>query len=121
MTGEITGYNGFIAYINLSTKKIKKKKLDPNIAKDYIGGTGLSAKLIYDLLNDKDYDVLKEDIFNEKNPIVFATGPITGTIRPSSGRYSISGISPLTNQWGEGTSGGFFCIALRRSGYDALV
>ncbi len=121
MTEEMTGYNGKIAYIDLTEKKVEVKLLKPEIAEDYIGGTGLSVKLIYDLLSEDDYKKLKKDPYDAVNPIVFATGPVTGTPRPASGRYSVSGISPLTNQWGEGTSGGIFCINLRKSGYDALV
>jgi aldehyde:ferredoxin oxidoreductase len=121
MTENLTGYNGKIAYIDLSTKEITVKPLDPEIAEDYVGGTGLSAKIIYDMLTEEDYKLLKKDIYHPNNPLVFATGPVTGSLRPSSGRYSVSGISPLTNQWGEGTSGGFFCINLKRCGYDALV
>ncbi|MFW9784249.1 MAG: aldehyde ferredoxin oxidoreductase family protein, partial [Candidatus Heimdallarchaeota archaeon] len=63
----------------------------------------------------------KKDPYVEINPLIFATGPVTGTIRPTSGRYSVTGISPATGIWGEGTSGGFFCLSLRNSGYDALV
>ncbi len=121
MTETMTGYNGKIAYIDLTKKEVVIKTLDPEIAEDYIGGTGLSAKLIYDSLSEEDYKTLKKDVFHPINPIVFATGPVTGSLRPASGRYSVSGISPLTNHWGEGTSGGFFCINLRKSGYDALV
>ncbi|MEJ2248803.1 MAG: aldehyde ferredoxin oxidoreductase family protein, partial [Candidatus Lokiarchaeota archaeon] len=78
-------------------------------------------KITYDLLKDEDYKKLKDNPYFEKNPLIFATGPVTGTIRPSSGRYSVTGISPLTGIWGEGTSGGYFCISLHKSGYDALV
>jgi aldehyde:ferredoxin oxidoreductase len=120
MSEKLLGYNGKIAYINLSEKKFEIQDLDPQIARDYIGGTGLSAKLVYDFLSEDDYVTLQKDIFSDRNPLVFATGPLTGTIVPSSGRYSVSGISPLTHHWGEGTSGGFFCISLRRCGYDAL-
>jgi len=115
------GYNGKIAYINLNNQTIEIKDLEKHIAKEYLGGTGLSAKITYDLLSDKDYEVLKNDPLSEINPLIFATGPITGTIRPSSGRYSVTGISPLTGIWGEGTSGGFFCISLRNCGFDAII
>jgi len=121
MNKDLLGYNGKIAYIDLNNQKVDVKELDPQIAKDYLGGTGLSAKLTYDLLSSEDYELLKKDPLSEKNPLIFATGPVTGTIRPSSGRYSVSGISPLTRIWGEGTSGGFFCISLRNSGFDAIV
>ncbi|MFX1374228.1 MAG: aldehyde ferredoxin oxidoreductase family protein [Promethearchaeota archaeon] len=121
MSDKLYGYNGKIAFINLSNKSYDIKKLDPQVAKEYLGGTGLSAKIAYDILSEDDYKLLKADPLAEINPLIFATGPITGTIRPSSGRYSVAGISPLTGIWGEGTSGGYFCISLHTSGYDALV
>jgi len=121
MSEKLIGYNKKIAFVNLSNEEVEIKDLDSQIAKMYLGGTGLSAKITYDLLTDEDYETLKKDPFAGINPLIFATGPITGTLRPSSGRYSVSAISPLTGIWGEGTSGGFFCISLRNSGYDALV
>ncbi len=121
MTEKLYGYNGKVAFINLNDKSFEIKDLDPNVAREYLGGTGLSAKITYDLLSKEDINLLKTDPFTEINPLIFATGPVTGTIRPSSGRYSVTGISPLTGIWGEGTSGGYFCLSLRNSGYDALV
>ncbi|MHA2390481.1 MAG: aldehyde ferredoxin oxidoreductase N-terminal domain-containing protein, partial [Promethearchaeota archaeon] len=105
---KLYGYNGKIAYINLSTSKIDIKDLDPKIVEEYLGGAGLSAKLTYDFLSESDYEVLKENPLSSINPIIFATGPLTGTATPSSSRYCVSGISPLTGIWGEATSGGFF-------------
>ncbi len=115
------GYNGKIAYIDMSAAKAEIKDLDPKMAEDYIGGVSLSAKLIYDMLSDADYETLKNDPFSPVNPLVFATGPLTGTATPSSSRYSVSGISPLTGMWGESTSGGVFPTILRRCGFDAIV
>lgn len=121
MSDKLLGYNGKLAYIDLSAQKIEIKDLNPKIAEDYIGGVGLSAKLTYDLLSDSDYDVLKNDPFSAINPLIFATGPLTGTATPSSSRYSITAISPLTGIWGETTSGGFLPLALKRSGFDAII
>ncbi|MFX1324783.1 MAG: aldehyde ferredoxin oxidoreductase family protein [Promethearchaeota archaeon] len=118
---KLFGYNGKIAYIDLSASKVKVKDLDPRIAEDYMGGAGLSAKLMYDLLSENDYEILRENPLSSINPIIFATGPLTGTTTPSSSRYCVSGISPLTGIWGEATSGGFFPTALKRSGYDAVI
>ncbi|MFX1503244.1 MAG: aldehyde ferredoxin oxidoreductase N-terminal domain-containing protein, partial [Promethearchaeota archaeon] len=115
------GYNGKIAYIDLNNQTVQEKDLETQIAENYLGGTGLSAKLTYDLLSDDDYEILRNDPLSKINPLIFSTGPITGTIRPSSGRYAVTGISPLTGIWGEGTSGGFFCISLRNCGFDAIV
>jgi len=121
MAEKLYGYNGKIAFINLSDKSFEIKDLDPNVAREYLGGTGLSAKITYDLLSEEDLNQLKTNLLAEINPLIFATGPVTGTIRPSSGRYSVTGISPATGIWGEGTSGGYFCLSLRNSGYDAIV
>ncbi|MBN1329762.1 MAG: aldehyde ferredoxin oxidoreductase family protein [Candidatus Heimdallarchaeota archaeon] len=118
---QIISYNGKIAYVDLTTQTVKIEPLKENTARDFLGGAGLSAKLIYDLLDDSAYKTLKNDPFSPINPLVFATGPITGTERPASGRYSVCAISPLTNIWGESTSGGHFCISLRDSGFDAIV
>ncbi|NHJ25197.1 MAG: aldehyde ferredoxin oxidoreductase [Candidatus Lokiarchaeota archaeon] len=121
MTENLIGYNGKILYVDLSNKKWEIKDLDEQVAKNYLGGTGLSAKITFDMLSEEDYDTLKKDPFHQINPLIFATGPVTGTIRPSSGRYTVTGISPLSRIWGEGSSGGFFCISLRNSGFDAIV
>ena len=118
---ELFGYNGKIAFIDLDSKKVEIKELDPKVAENFVGGVGLSAKLTYDLLSDEDYELLKQNPYANINPLIFAIGPLTGSITPSSGRYSITGISPLTRVWGESTSGGQFPIALKRSGFDAIV
>ncbi|MHA1148629.1 MAG: aldehyde ferredoxin oxidoreductase family protein [Promethearchaeota archaeon] len=118
---KMIGYNGKIAFIDLKDDNISIKDLDPKIAEDYIGGVGLSAKLTYDLLTDSDYETLKKDPLSGINPLIFSTGPLTATATPSSSRYAVTGISPLTGIWGESTSGGFFPMALKRSGFDAIV
>ncbi|MFX1377152.1 MAG: aldehyde ferredoxin oxidoreductase family protein [Promethearchaeota archaeon] len=118
---KLYGYNGKLAYINVSSSNIEIKDLEPEIAEDYLGGVGLSAKLTYDLLTKDDYQTLQKDPLSSVNPLIFSTGPLTGTMTPSSSRYCVTGISPLTGIWGEATSGGFFPIALKRSGYDAII
>ncbi|MEJ2276864.1 MAG: hypothetical protein P8Y70_03805, partial [Candidatus Lokiarchaeota archaeon] len=40
-------------------------------AQNYLGGTGLSAKLTYDLLTDEDYEKLKENPYSVINPLIF--------------------------------------------------
>ncbi|MFX1281290.1 MAG: aldehyde ferredoxin oxidoreductase family protein [Promethearchaeota archaeon] len=115
------GYNGKIAYIDLNSLNVEIKDLGYELIEEYLGGAGLSAKLTYDLLSEDDYHTLREDPFSGVNPLIFSTGPLTGTATPSSSRYCVTGISPLTGIWGEATSGGFFPIALKRCGYDAIV
>ncbi|MFW9784250.1 MAG: aldehyde ferredoxin oxidoreductase N-terminal domain-containing protein, partial [Candidatus Heimdallarchaeota archaeon] len=58
MTEKLYGYNGKIAFINLSDKSVDIKDLPPQLAKEYLGGTGISAKITYDLLSDDDFALL---------------------------------------------------------------
>ena len=80
----------------------------------FIGGATLAAKLIYDHLK-KDMDPS-----GPENPLVFSTGPFTGTSAPMVSRYAVCGVSPLTGYWGEATSGGEFPFRLKGSGYDGI-
>jgi aldehyde:ferredoxin oxidoreductase len=104
-----------IVKIDLEKKKVLKEALHDSIVKSYIGGVGLSARLLYDML-DPTIDPL-----NPKNLLVFATGPLTGTIAPACSRFVVCSKSPLTGFWGEANSGGSFGFMLRKAGYYALA
>lgn len=117
----INGYNGKLARVDVSARSVEEIDLDPSIAEKYIGGVGLAAKLTHDMLASEDYAALKADPFDSRNPLIFSTGPLTGTAAPSSSRYAVTGVSPLTGIWGESTSGGFFPVALKHSGFDAII
>jgi aldehyde:ferredoxin oxidoreductase len=65
--------------------------------------------------------VAGQDPLDKSNPLVFMTGPLTGTIVPWSGRHCVAAISPLTGLWGEAYSGGTFARELKRAGFDGIV
>ncbi len=100
--------------IDLSTKTIREGDIDPDQARDFIGGSGLTARLLYDKLN-KSIDPLGPD-----NPLLYMTGPLVGTSMPAAGRCTVSARSPLTSFWGESNTGGFIGPELRFAGYDGL-
>ena len=56
-----------------------------------------------------------------ENLLIFMTGPLTGSIVPSSSRYVIAGISPLSGIWGKASGGGSFAYELRHAGFDGIV
>lgn len=56
-----------------------------------------------------------------ENPLVFMTGPLTGTRVPTNGRYTVAALSPLTGIWGEAHAGGSWGYALKRAGFDGIV
>jgi len=106
---------GEIARVNLSTSKIFHQKLDENVAKNFLGGRGLGVKVLYDELKPKTNPLSPE------NKIIFATGPVTGTRAPTSGRYCVVSKSPLTGTIFDSHSGGFFGPELKFTGYDAII
>ena len=109
------GYVGRLLYVNLTKRESKVKPLNEKYVKSFVGGSGLACRLIYDLV-DRDTDPLSPE-----NPLVFMTGPLTGTSAPSCGRYSICAKSPLTGIWGESCAGGFFGPRLKFAGFDGIV
>ena len=110
----MNGYHGQFLKVDLTKGTTSTMPLAKEDMKNFIGGATLSAKLMYDHIN-ADMDPLAPE-----SPLVFATGPFTGTTIPMVSRYSICGISPLTGYWGEATSGGKFPFRLKATGYDGI-
>ncbi len=111
----LKGYAGKILYVDLSKEKHWVEPLREHVAKSYVGGSGLAAYLLWNLTDEK------TDPLGPENPLIVATGPATGALAPSSGRFMIAAKSPLTGIWGESHAGGFFGPQLKYAGYDALV
>ena len=110
----IPGYMGKILWVNLSTGKIKEETPDESLYKNYIGGYGIGARLLYDRMKPG------ADPLGPGNILGLITGPFTGTPIPSGARYAAVAKSPLTGGWGDANSGGFFGPYLKFSGYDGV-
>jgi aldehyde:ferredoxin oxidoreductase len=109
-------YAGKILHVDLTTGKTMTEPLKEDLAKKYIGGIGLGMRLFLD--NSK----AGVDPFDPKNPIIFTTGPLSGTMAPSAGNsYAVVSKSPLTEGIAESKSHGFFGAELKRAGYDAVI
>jgi aldehyde:ferredoxin oxidoreductase len=108
------GYHGKFLNVDLNKGETRALELEEGQLKDFIGGSSLAARLIYDRVKPK-MDPLAPD-----SPLVFATGPFTGTTLPMVSRSAVCGISPLTGIWGEATTGGVFPFRLKESGYDGI-
>ncbi|MCW4026765.1 MAG: aldehyde ferredoxin oxidoreductase family protein, partial [Candidatus Bathyarchaeota archaeon] len=110
------GYARRILRIDLSTGKTRINTLTEEVAKKYIGGIGLGMHLL--LENSKP----GTDPFSPDNPLVLATGPLSGTMAPTGGNgHAFVSKSPATNGLGEAKSHGFFGSELKRAGYDAVI
>lgn len=101
--------------VDLSEKTYHEELIDQDLAREFIGGSGLAARLLYERINP-DLDPL-----GPENPLLFLAGPMVGTSMPSAGRCSVSARSPLTGLWGESNTGGFLGPEMRFAGYDGVL
>ena len=120
------GYNGKILWIDLSSHEIVEENLDENVYRNYLGGYGLGAYIIYSRLKPMSSPLGPDNI------IGFCPGLLTGTPAPFTGRYMVCSKSPLTGKvqkgklttlnggWGDSNSGGFFGPAIKRAGFDGI-
>ncbi len=109
------GYLGKILRVDLTHGTLWDEALNEEYARNYVGGSGLAARYLYDMLN------ASTDPLGPENPLFFLTGPLVGTSLTSASRYSACARSPLTGIWGEANSGGFFGAELRYAGYDGVL
>src|SRR5512139_3688333 len=110
----MNGYLGKILHVDLDRARLWDEPLNEGYARSYVGGSGLAARYLYDLLD------ASTDPLGPENLLFFLTGPLVGTSMTSAGRYSVCARSPLTGIWGEANSGGFFGPELRYAGYDGV-
>jgi aldehyde:ferredoxin oxidoreductase len=110
------GYAGRILHVDLNTGKTRIEPLSEDYAKKYIGGIGLGMRLWLD--NSK----AGVEPFSPENPLVFALGPISGTMFPTAGNgHAFVAKSPETFAIGEAVAHGTFGAEMKRAGYDAVI
>ena len=101
--------------VNLTTRKVDVIETGEDILRQYIGGSGLGAKILWDR---------KAYLYNplsENNPLVFMTGPFINTPVFAASKFAIVAKSPLTGIFGESDSGGTWGPTLKRAGYDGII
>jgi len=112
----IGGWTGKTLRVDLSTGKITT---EDTIAKykDYLGGTGLGYKVLWDEVpvGTKAYD--------PENRLVFGVGPFTGTGAPTSSRVQITTLFPPNSMElvASGHMGGHWGAALKYAGWDSII
>jgi len=109
------GYTENILNIDLTAQKTTITKLDRNLIRDYIGGLGINIKLAYDLIKPK------IDPLSPENPIIIGTGPLVGTIIPSTSRSFITTKMPMNNVIGWAGGSMRFGFMLKNAGYDHII
>ncbi len=100
--------------VDLASGKTETRIVDPAYTRQYIGGSGLAVRLLWDSLS------ASRDPLDPASPLLWSTGPLTGTGGPTTGRFSICARSPQTGLWGESNIGGFVGPELRFAGFDGV-
>jgi aldehyde:ferredoxin oxidoreductase len=109
------GYMGKVCNVDLTTGTVS---IEPPVERDlerFLGCSGYAAKILWDGVE------ARVDPLSDKNKIVFATGPLTGSLCPSGGSYELCFKSPLTGVWCQARAGGAFGPRLKKAGFDHLV
>lgn len=109
------GWQRKVLRVDLTKGTHKIEPLNMNWANDYLGERGLATKYLWECMNPQ------ADPMGPDNVLIFATGPLTGTMASTSGRYAVVTKGPLTGAIACSNSGGKFGADLKFAGYDLLV
>ena len=109
------GYMGKILNVDLSTGQLTDEVLDEALCRDFLGGYGIGAKLLYDRMKPG-VDPLGPD-----NLLGLFTGPLTGSPSIEGNRFVVVCKSPLTDTWGDANCGGTWGPHLKFAGYDGVL
>ena len=111
----INGYAGTYLLVDMSRGSVEHINYDVETLRNYLGGTALGAKVLYDMVpRDIEFD-------NPRNIVFIGTGPLTGTSIGGSGSISIVTKGALTNGATSSQANGLFGAYLKFSGFDGVI
>ena len=108
-------WNRQILRVNLTSGTCTAEPLNMEWAFDYLGSRGLASKYLVEEVDPK-VDPLSPD-----NKLIMSTGPLTGTMASTGGRYTVVTKGPLTGAIACSNSGGFFGAEMKFAGWDMIV
>ncbi len=114
MHNKLPGYAGRILTVDLTNGCSYIEDLSQELVENYLGAKGFGAKILYDELP------INCDPLSPENMVIFATGPLTGTLAPTSARSVIVTKSPLTGIWLDSNCGGNFGPEMKAAGFDII-
>ena len=109
------GYCNRIAVVDLGTHSVRYETLEPEFVQRYIGGRGFIVRWLMDMVPSN------VDALDSENVLIFATGPLTGTLAPTASRMAVGALAPETGIYSIGSVGGSFGTKLKRAGLDAVI
>ena len=106
---------GKILRVNLTAGTVKTEPLNMDWARAYLGSRGLATKYLCEEMDPK------TDPLSPQNILIWATGPLTGTMASTGGRYTVVTKGPLTGAIACSNSGGYWGAELKMAGYDMVI
>ena len=104
-----------ILRVNLTNGTCTPEPLNMRWAHDYLGSRGLASKYLVEEVDPK------VDPLSPANKLIMSTGPLTGTLASTGGRYTVVTKGPLTGAIACSNSGGFFGAEMKFAGWDMIV
>ena len=106
---------GKILRVDLTAGTVKSEPLNMAWARAYIGSRGLGTKYFTEEVD------AKVDPLSAANKIIWATGPLTGTMASTGGRYTVITKGPLTGAIACSNSGGYWGAEFKMAGWDMVI
>jgi aldehyde:ferredoxin oxidoreductase len=104
-----------ILRVDLSKGTCTPEALNMQWADEYLGSRGVAAKYLCEEVDPK------VDPLSPANKLIFATGPLTGTMASTGGRYTVTTKGPLTGAIACSNSGGYWGAELKFAGWDMVI
>jgi aldehyde:ferredoxin oxidoreductase len=109
------GWNRKVLRVNLTAGTCAPEALNMQWANDYLGSRGLASKYLVEEIDPK------VDPLSPENKMIMATGPLTGTMASTGGRYVVVTKGPLTGAIACSNSGGYFGAEMKFAGWDMII
>ncbi|MBT0961173.1 aldehyde ferredoxin oxidoreductase family protein [Denitromonas iodatirespirans] len=109
------GWARKILRVNLTEGTCTSEPLNMQWADEYLGSRGLASKYLISEIDPK------VDPLSPENKMIMSTGPLTGTMASTGGRYTVVTKGPLTGAIACSNSGGFFGAEMKFAGWDMII
>jgi aldehyde:ferredoxin oxidoreductase len=106
---------GEILRVDLNKAKTERFTIGWDLLRDFVGGTGLGAKFLYDEVPPG------IEWSDPQNRLILAAGPLNATAIGGSGSVSVVSKGPLTNGAGCSQANGYFGAYLRLCGLSGII
>lgn len=109
---------GQILRVDLSSQRVAREPVPPELASKYLGGEGVNSRLLWEHFLKVDPHI---DPTSPDNVLIAGIGPLGATGYGAGTKMKWTFKSPRTHMFGDSSSGGTFGPNLRWAGYDHLV